>query len=436
MASSHAVPALDDLAVSFDDAHAVANAGLLLAATLAERLGVQATADQLIDLGDRPGAANPGRKLLTLVHAMVAGADCIDDADLLRCGATARVLGHRVMAPSTLGTFLRAFTFGHVRQLDRVCEQLLTRAWAAGAGPGDGPMTIDVDSTICEVCGHHKQGAAYGYTRTLGYHPLLATRADTGEVLHARQRTGKANTARGAARFVEELAGRVRRAGASGELTIRMDSGFWSTKTIGACRRHQLRYSITVRQTTPIRAAIAQIDEAAWTPIAYPDGGLAQVAETHHHGDRLIVRRTRLQGTQAALFPNWRYHAFVTDRVGTAVELDQDHRRHATVELCIRDLKAGAGLRHCPSGKFSANAAWLVAATLAHNLLRWIGVIGLGERGLVVAKTLRRTLLALPGRLTRSARRWVLHLPAGWPWAHSFQLALARLRCIPDAFIT
>src|SRR5512132_3807023 len=192
--------------------------------------------------------------------------------DLLRCGATSQVLGHRVMAPSTLGTFLRSFTFGHVRQLDRLTEQLLTRAWAAGAGPGDGPMTMDLDSTVCQVHGYHKQGAAYGYTHTLGYHPLVATRADSGEVLHARQRSGRANTARGTARFVDELAARVRRAGATGELTMRMDSGFWSAKTIRACRRHQLRSSITVRQTKPIRAAIAAIDEDAWVQIVYPTG--------------------------------------------------------------------------------------------------------------------------------------------------------------------
>jgi Transposase DDE domain group 1 len=431
MGSSHT---LDQLDVCFDDTHAVANAGLLLPATLAERLGIEQTADALIDLGERPGAAHPGRKLLTLVHTMLAGGDCIDDADLLRCAQTASVLGHRVMAPSTLGTFLRAFTFGHVRQLDRLCEQTLQRAWAAGAGPGGAAMTIDLDSTVCEVHGHHKQGAAYGYTHTLGYHPLLASRADTGEVLHARQRTGRANTARGTTRFVDEVAGRVRRAGATGQLTMRMDSGFWSARTIRACQRHQIHYSITVRQTTPIQAAIATIKEDAWTPIVYPDGGIAQVAETRYKGDRLIVRRTRLVGAQAELFPNWRYHAFVTDRVGTAVELDADHRRHAVVELCIRDLKGGVGLRHCPSGRFAANAAWLVAATLAHNLLRWVAAIGLGARGeLVVAKTLRRTLLALPGRITRSARRWRLHLPVGWPWAPWFELALARLRCIAYA---
>src|SRR5881396_2754075 len=218
---------LDQLAPSFDDTHAVANAGLLLPATLAERLGVKAAADQLLRLSG-PGAAHPGAKLLTVVHGMLAGADCIDDADLLRCGQTASVLGHRVMAPSTLGTFLRSFTFGHVRQLDRLTEQILTRAWAAGAGPGDGPMTMDLDSTVCEVHGHAKQGAAYGYTHTLGYHPLVASRAESGEVLHARQRAGRANTARGTARFVDELTGRVRRAGASGQLTMRMDSGFWS----------------------------------------------------------------------------------------------------------------------------------------------------------------------------------------------------------------
>jgi Transposase DDE domain group 1 len=173
---------------------------------------------------------------------------------------------------------------------------------------------------------------------------------------------------------------------------------------------------------------------AAWVQIVYPDGGLAEVAETRYRGDRLIVRRTRLVGEQAELFPNWRYHGFVTDRVGAAVWLDQDHRRHATVELCIRDLKAAVGLRHCPSGKFGANAAWLLIATLAHNLLRWIAAIGLGVRGeLVVAKTLRRTLLTVPGRLTRSARRLILHLPAGWPWAAWFDLALARLRCVAYA---
>jgi hypothetical protein len=280
--------------------------------------------------------------------------------------------------------------------------------------------------------GYHKQGACYGYTHRLGYHPLLAFRASTGEVLHARLRKGAANTARGILRFVDELIARLRRAGASGELTLRMDSGFWSAKLIARLRRHRVRYSITVRQTKTVRAAIAAIPEQAWVDIVYQPDGVAQVAETPYRGDRLIVRRVRNPGDQQQLFPTWRYHAFVTNRVGTALELDADHRRHAVCELAIRDLKAGAGLAHLPSGHFNANAAWLLAATLAHNLLRWTAALGLGVGDQqTVAKTLRRTLLVLPGRLTRSARRWRLHLPAGWPWAHWFTMALARLRCIP-----
>src|SRR5215218_1173942 len=415
MRSSHVV--LDQVDIVFDDPRAVAHAGLLLPATLAERLGIEQATDQLVDLGDRPGAAHPGSKLLTLVHALVAGGDCIDDVELLRAGSTASVLGHRVMAASTVGTWLRSFTFGHVRQLDKVTGEVLARAWAAGAGPGEGPLTVDVDSTICEVHGYHKQGACYGYTRRLGY---------------ARLRKGSANTARGIARFVDELVARLRRAGASGELTLRMDSGFWSAKLIKGLRRHRVRYSITVRQTKTVRAAIAAIPEATWVQIAYAPDGVAQVAETGYQGDRLVVRRVRNEGDQAQLFATWRYHAFVTNRVGTTIELDADHRRHAVCELAIRDLKAGAGLAHLPSGRFAANAAWLLAATLTHNLIRWTATLGLGLRDQqTVAKTLRRTLLALPGRLTRSARQWTLHLPAGWPWAHSFTMGLARLRCIP-----
>jgi hypothetical protein len=430
MSSSHS---LNSLGVGFDDDRAVANAGLLLPATLAQRLGIKAVVDGLVDLGDRPGAHRPGQKVLTLVHALLAGGDCINDADVLRTGSTVAVLGHRVMAPSTLGTFLRSFTFGHIRQLDRVAETVLGRAWAAGAGPGNKPMTIDVDSTICEVHGHHKGGAAYGYTRQLGYHPLLATKADTGEVLHARQRTGRAASGRGAERFVNELAGRVRRAGAGGPLTLRADSGFWSAKVLAACRRHDIRFSVTVRQTRTVAAAIAAMPERAWTDIDYPDGGQGQVAETILGGDRLVVRRTRLLGAQATLWPDWRCHALVTDRSGSATELDADHRRHAVCELAIRDLKDGAGLRPCPSGRFLANAAWLVITALAHNLLRWVAALGLGSTDLVVAKTIRRRLLHLPGRLTRSARRWRLHLPRDWPWAAAFLGALGRLRCVTIA---
>ena len=218
----------DRFEVAFDDERAVANAGLLLPVTLGRRLGLEALIDEIVDLGDRPGASRPGRKVLSLAHAMLLGADCIDDCEILRTGRTEAVLGHRAMAPSTLGTFLRAFTFGHVRQLDKLLGLALERAWKAGAGPGDGRLVIDVDSFVGEVCGRLKQGAAYGYTHRLGYHPLLATRADSNEVLHIRLRKGQANTQRGALRFVDELLARVRRAGATGELLIRAESGFWN----------------------------------------------------------------------------------------------------------------------------------------------------------------------------------------------------------------
>ena len=411
-----------DLSVMFDDGHAVANAGLALAGLLSEKLGLEALCDERISIGPFPG-----RRAATLVHSLVVGGTCIDDADVLRAGSTASVLPHRVMAPSTLGTFLRGFTFGNVRQLDSVTEQLLTRAWALGAGPGDAPMTIDIDSTICEVHGAHKHGASYGYTHVLGYHPVLATRADTGEVLHLRFRKGSANTQRGAQRFVRETVGRVRRAGASGPLTLRADSGFFSKYVVQACLDHDVRYSITVRQTPVIARAIEEIGEGDWTPIDYTMNGEAWVGETDYQGQRLIVRRTKLHEPRPALFPDYRYHAFITDRVGDATLLDVDHRQHAVVELAIRDLKEGSGLERCPSGDFSANAAWAVLTSIAHNLVRWVAALGLNVTGPVVAKTVRRRFITVPGRLTHHARRRHLHLPTNWPWATQWINCFARL---------
>ncbi len=419
------------LAVTFDDDRAVAGAGLVLVATLSKQLGTDGLANQVIDLGDRPGHALPGRKVLTLVHAMVAGADCIDDCDVLRSGATGKVLSHGVMAPSTLGTFLRAFTFGHVRQLDQLSEGLLARAWGFGAGPGQAPMTIDIDSTIQQVYGKQKHGAAYGYTKVLGQHPLVATRSDTGEVLHIRHRKGSANAGRGAPRFVRELIGRTRRSGATGPLTLRADSGFHSKHVVAACRDHDVRYSITVKQNKAVIRAIESIPEERWTGIDYTLGGQAEVAECPY-GDRhrLVVRRTRLTGKQAELFPSWRYHAFITDREGTAVFLDADHRHHAVVELAIRDLKEGAGMAHCPSGDFNANAAWAVLATIAHNMIRWVASLGLAHVGPVVAKTIRRKFITVPGRLTHRSRRAHLHLPTAWPWATEWSACFERLRSL------
>jgi Transposase DDE domain group 1 len=432
---------IDSVAVTFDDETLVANAGLMLPATLMVRLGLEALVNATVRLAGRVGGSRPGRKVLTLVATILAGGTHIDHADMLRAGATQRVLPFGVMAPSTLGTFLRAFTFGHVRQLDRVVGEILRRAWAAGAGPGDGPVTIDLDSTICEVHGKQKHGAAYGYTRVLGYHPLLATRAETGEVLHARLRKG--SSLRGANRFVEELIARVRRAGATGAVVLRADTGFWSYQLIDTLDRLRVDWSITVALRKPLRACIDAIPEQAWTPIVYPDGGQAAVAETTYvtrgHDKqrrefRLVVRRTRLvDPIQAQLWPDWRYHAFVTNLDLPAVEVDQFHRDHATVELAIRDLKDGAGLVHCPSGKFFANAAWLTCAVLAHNLMRWTARLGgtQPDEQLTVARTIRTRLIGQPGRVVNRSGRHTLRLPARWPWADAFLTALERLRAIP-----
>jgi hypothetical protein len=249
-----------------------------------------------------------------------------------------------------------------------------------------------------------------------GCDPLLATRADTGEILHARMRKASAGSGRGAQRFVRETIGRVRRAGARGTLMLRMGAGFWSRKVITACTDHGAEFSITVSRQPVIAAAIDAIDEGEWVDIAYTEGGSAQVAKATWDGWRLIVRRTRIDDDPnlPTLFAGWRHHAFVTNRTGDAVALDADHRAHAVVELAILDLKHGAGLNHCPSGKFNANAASLLATTLAHNLIRWTQLLATSDTTrLVDAKTFRRRLLIIPGRLTRSARRFTLHLPAG-----------------------
>ena len=238
----------DRIRIVFDDHRLVANAGLLLPVTLAQHLGLRELVDHHLDLGGAPGRANTGDKMLTLVASALAGGDCIDDADALRAGGTVSVLGCMVKASSTLGTFLRSFRWGHVRQLDRVSRQLLARAWAAGAGPGDSPLTIDVDSTICETYGLAKEGARHhGYTGARGYHPLLAIAAGTGEVLMSRLREGRANTSRGAAHFLRETVGRVRYGGATGQLTVRADSGFYGHTVVSACREMDVRFSITDR---------------------------------------------------------------------------------------------------------------------------------------------------------------------------------------------
>ena len=255
---------------------------------------------------------------------------------------------------------------------------MLARAWAAGAGPGDAPLTIDLDSTICETYGLAKEGARHhGYTGKRGYHPLLAIAAGTGDVLMSRLRQGRANTARGAAHFLRETVGRVRYGGASGQLTVRADSGFYTHALVAVCREMGVRFSITIRQHKGLRELIEAIPEQDWTPIPYWMDGAADVAETTYtpfqsEADaapvRLIVRRVKpTPGSQLALFATYSYHGFITDRDGEMLELEADHRRHAEIENAIRDLKYGVGLNHMPSGRFAANGAWLAVQVMART---------------------------------------------------------------------
>jgi hypothetical protein len=435
---------IDAIRTRFDDEHLVANAGLLLPATLMRRLGLEELLPEKVNLGDVPGRANVGLKGSALVAALLVGAKWISDVGVLRAGETARVLGHWVAAASTIGTFLRAFTWGHVRQLDAVSGVLLTRAWRLGAGPGSAPLTIDVDSTICETYGLQKQGGSkFTYTKVRGYHPLLATAAGLGDVLHARLRGGPAFTARGAAGFITETIGRVRAAGASGLLTLRADSGFYNHTVVAACRKLGVRFSITVWLSPALHRVIDGIAEAAWVPIPYWLDGAADVAETvytpfGHRGTgtpvRLIVRRVQPTPGSQLEFAGfaYTYHALITDREGGMPDLEVDHRAHAVVENAIRDLKHGMALDHLPSGRFAANGAWLAFNVIAHNLARWVSRVGLGET-LVTTPTLRTRHVAMPGRMGRHARQLTLHLPARWPWARQFQAELERLRSLPAA---
>jgi hypothetical protein len=428
---------IDRYDTSFDHDGLIANAGLIVVATLMSRLGLERLTNHWV----RTGSHAPGRKLCTLIAAMVAGATHIDHVDVLRSGATQQVLPFRVMAPSTIGTFLRTFTFGYVRQLDAVAARLLANAWSAGAGPGNSDMVIDLDSTICEVHGHAKHGAGYGYTKCLGYHPLVATRAGTGEVLFSRMRKGSAGSSRGINRFIDELAGILRRAKATGTKTVRADSGFWSWELLRTLDRHKMAWSITVTNNVKVKAAIANIADDAWVDIDYTLGGYAQVAETtyvgggrlkkHRRTVRLVVRRTRLADTaQARLFPEWRRHSFITNRCDlTTVEADRFLRNHAVVELAIKELKDG-GAAHIPSGHYPANAAWFACAVIAHNLGRW--TIILGKQDPINGRTLRVQIITVPAVAVNKSGRHTLRLPTHWPWRDDFTTMLDNLRALPE----
>ena len=433
-ASSHN---LDRLRIDFDAPGLVANAGLVLPATLAQHLGLPALLRQHVRLGKVAGAANPDRKALTVIASLLAGGEWGDDVNALRVGGlSAEVLGLAPAAASTVGTFLRAFTAGHVRQLDAVQEDLHQRAWAAGAAPQEPTLKLDLDSTVIETYGLLKQGGKhFTYQQTRGYHPLLATIAESGEVVHSRLREGRAQAGRGAASFAGQALARVRR-GTTAEIVVRADSGFYARKVVEACQRQGARFSISMRLQASHRKLIEAIPQERWTPIPYWKEGAASVAEIAYapfglkRTYRMIIRRVEALADGQHLLPGVGYlhFAFITDRQGDMLELEADHRQHAVVENVIRDLKYGLALNHMPSGKFGANAAWLALNVMAHNLARWMGRLA----GFAIAclKAWRHRFFALPARLVRRGRRLHLRLPHGWPWQHEFLALLVRLRTL------
>ena len=442
---------LDRLAIAADEDTLIADAGLLLPATLASRLGLPELLDQRITAG-----AHPAQKCLTVIASALAGGDCIEDVNALRAGATGAVLGHRVAAASTVGTFLRSLGWGQARQFDAVSRELLARAARAGAiDTAAERFVVDIDATLVETYGLAKRGGSEVMrTGRRGYHPILAVAAGTGDVLHARLRRGRTNDASGAPAFVTETLSRIRAAGVAGPVVLRADTGFYLADVLDACRRAGVGFSLGARMIGRMRALIAELDESAWTPVPYFEPGaavaeLGWLAFDRAHGRRgsawrdagtwvrLIVRRTPTppglrDQAQQALFPTYDYHPFITDQPGDPVELDRFHRAHAEVELDIRDLKYGLAINHLPTKSFAGNHAWLVLQTVAHNLGRWTARLGeLADTPRQTLKTLRRRYLAVPARLVHHARRVLLRLPACWPWAGHLIDALGRLRALP-----
>jgi len=443
--ASHKVSAV------FDDPNLIGSAGLVPVMRLAERAGLHHLLDEQLSVP----CPNARVKAAGVVAGMLAGADSIDDLDVMRHGGMAKVFAG-VRAPSTLGTFLRSFTFGHVRQLDAVASRTLTGLAAAVprllAG-SDGLAFVDIDDTIRQVHGYAKQGAAYGYSGVKGLNAQVAALSSptcAPVIAAARLRKGNVVSGHGADRLIVDAVATARSAGATGQVMVRADSGYYRQDVIAAAVRAKAWFSVTVRMNPSVRQAIAAIPDQAWTAIRYPRAiwdadeqrwiSEAQVAEidftafTSHPTKRqvpcrLVVRRVeRLNKAtiaaakhgQEQLFTTWRHHGFVTNSTLTAIAADETHRDHAIIEQVIAELKDGP-LAHAPSGKFTANAAWLALACLAFNLLRAAGAAASVRHAKARWATLRTHLVAVPARIASTARRLVLHLPTDWPWAPAWE---------------
>lgn len=445
----------------FDDPNLVGSAGLVPGMLLAQSAGLHELLGEYLSVP----CPNAGIKAAGVVAGMLAGADSIDDLDVLRHGGMARVFSG-ARAPSTLGMFLRAFAFGHVRQVDAVNTRFLAGLAQAVPGLLAGTETlafVDVDDTIREVHGYAKQGAAYGYSGVKGVNAQLAAVSSptcAPLIAAARLRRGNTISGKGAAKLLADAVSAARSAGASGRVLVRADSGYYRHDVVAAAVRAKAWFSVTARMTPTVKAAIASIDEQDWTPIRYPnavwdedehrwvsDAQVAQVdfvaftsrRKAEHVACRLVVRRVERLNPAAAhgqgeLFTTWRYHAFITNSTLPAVQADEHHRDHAIIEQVIAELKNGP-LAHAPSSQFTANAAWLALTVTAFNLARATGVAA----GQAKARwaTLRRRIINVPARVASHGRRLTLHLPTDWPWEQAWRtlhdLAIQPFRAPPRA---
>jgi hypothetical protein len=459
---------------TFDDPNLVSHSGLVPVMALAERAGLGELTARHVRPGG-PCGVNPAVKVACLVAGMAAGADSIDDLDLLRHGAMTALFGG-IRAPSTLGSHLRAYTWGHVAQLEKVHREFL--AELARQVPlllpgGDTLAFVDIDSSQKQVYGYKKQAARFGHAKiagkSLAVRGLNALAATVSTPLAApviaatRLRGGNAASGRGAASFAGRAVATARACGCTGMIVVRMDSAYYAAEVLHAIRRGGARFSVTVPLNAAVRAAIAAVPDGAWTPIRYPraifDEQLgcwvseAEVAETSYTaftgvpargwqhdtprpiGARLIIRRVRDQNAAAGqdeLFPAWRHHAIFTDSPSELIQAEDQHRGHAIIEQVFADCYDGP-LAHLPSGKFAANAAWLTCAAIAHNLLRAAGALASRRYGKARGATIRRDLVNLAARTARHGRgHLTLHLPEGWHREHEW-MNLLDTACGPPA---
>jgi hypothetical protein len=447
----------------FDDPNLVSVAGLVPVMGLAQRAGLHDLVAERLSVAG-PAGAKAGDKVMALVAGMVAGADSIEDMDLLRHGGMDRLFTG-VRAPTTLGTHLRAYTFGHVRQLDVVASRVLAALARCSPllGGADQVAYLDIDDTIRQTHGYKKQGVGYGYSGVKGLNAVIATVSTptaAPAIAGTRLRRGNVNSAKGASRLVADALMAAKDAGATGMITVRADSAYYNHDVIAAARRGGAQFSVTARMDKAVTRAITTISDDAWVAIKYPNAiwdaeqqcwiSDAEVAEvpftaftsrrtSEHVTGRLIVRRVKrlnhitAKDGQGELFTVWRHHAVFTDTALTMLAAEASHRGHAIIENVIAELKAGP-LAHMPSGVFDANAAWTVLAAIAFNLTRAAGTLASAFHAKATTATIRAQLINVPARIARSARRLRLHLPVRWPWEHAW-IAL-HAACRPPSTAT